>query len=118
MSLSLAESQAINEIARHLYDFLPGKPHPYADQTISFKGVAYKVGVGQYWVDGSKLPSLTQLLHKTLEHRRGYFCDLILGIVQVSLIYRNNKSNPIKREEIIHLNDLLSKVQFKIPELS
>jgi hypothetical protein len=117
MSLSLAESQAINEIASHLYDFLPGKPHPYADQAISFKGVAYKISVGQFWSDGSKLPSLTQLLERTLENRRDRFCDLILGIVRTGLIYRNNKSNPINREEIKHLNELLMKVRFKISDL-
>ena len=37
MSLSLAESQVVNEIAGHLYGFLPGKPNPYADPAISFK---------------------------------------------------------------------------------
>jgi len=40
MSLSLSESLAINEIARFLYDFLPGNPHPYANQGISFQGIA------------------------------------------------------------------------------
>jgi len=117
MSISLAESQAINEIASHLYDFLPGKPHPYADQSISFKGVAHKVGVGQFWRDGSKRPSLTLLLERTLQYQRDKFCDLILGIVHAGLIYRNNKGNPIEREEIQRLNELLLKVQFKIPDL-
>jgi len=117
MTISLAESQAINEIASLLYDFLPGKPHPYADQSISFKGVANIVGVGQYWSDGSKLPSLAQLLERTLQYQRDKFCDLILGIVHAGLIYRNNKGNPINREEIKRLNELLRKVQFKIPDL-
>ena len=30
----------LNELAHHLYRFLPGKAHPYADQNISFEGVA------------------------------------------------------------------------------
>ena len=46
--VTLAETQAINEIAKALYDYLPGKPHPYADQTLSFPGVAQQVGVGQF----------------------------------------------------------------------
>ncbi len=117
MGLSLAESQAINEIASILYDFLPGKPHPYANQSISFRGVAIKAGVGNYWSDGSKLPSLTKLLESTLEYKRIRFSDLILGIVRAALIYRKTKSNPIHREEIKQLNELLRKVQFKIPEL-
>lgn len=117
MGLSLAESQAVNEVAAHLYDFLPGKPHPYAEQRISFKGVAYHIGVGQFWTDGSKLPALATLLERTLESRRDRFCDLIVGIVHASLIYRRNKQNPLNREEMKRLNELLLKVQFKIPDL-
>jgi len=117
MGLSLAESQIINQIANLLYEYLPGKPHPFADQSISYKFVASKVGVGQFWSEGSKLPSITKLLTLTLENRRDRFCDLILEIVQTGLIYRNSKSNPINREEIQYLNELLTKVHFKIPEL-
>lgn len=49
MPLSLTESQAANEIAQFLYDFLPGSPHPYADQNLSFPGAAQDVGVGHLW---------------------------------------------------------------------
>ena len=115
--MSLAESQAVNEMAAHLSDFLPGKPHPYADQRISFKGVAYQVGVGKFWADGSKLPALTMLLERTLELRRDKFCDLIVGIVRASLVYRSNKQKPLYREEIKRLNELLLNVHFKIPDL-
>src|SRR5512140_964720 len=112
MGLSLAESQTVNEIAAHLYNFLPGKPHPYAEQSISLKGVAYQVGVGNFWTDGSKLPSLTMLLERTLEFRREKFCDLIVGIVRASLVYRSNKPSPLNREEVKRLNELLLKVHF------
>ena len=44
MSLSLSESQAVNEMAKVLYNFLPGNPYPYADQSVSFKGIAYEGG--------------------------------------------------------------------------
>jgi hypothetical protein len=115
--INLAETQIINEIAKLLYDFLPGKPHPYADQTLSFPGVAQQVGVGQFWPGGSKLPSLTKLLLSTLDYRKNLFCTLILSIVQNGMIYRNNKGTPITREEIRRLNDLINKVGFKIPEL-
>lgn len=40
MALPLKEAQAATELAEKLYPFLPGKPHPYADQTLSFPGVA------------------------------------------------------------------------------
>ena len=45
------------------------------------------------------------------------FCDLILEIVRKGMIYRTNKSNPITREEILKLNELISRVNFKIPDL-
>jgi len=116
MPLTLSESQSINQIALFLYDFLPGKPHPYANQDISFEGVASKLGVSQYWSGGSKLPAITMLLEKTLDFKRPLFCQLILEIVRKGMIYRNSKK-PITREEFIKLNNLILGVNFKIPEL-
>jgi hypothetical protein len=115
--ITLAETQAVNEIAQILYDFLPGKPHPFADQALSFPGVAQQVGVGEYWPGRSKLPSLTKLLLSTLEYRRYLFCTLILKIVQNGIIYRTSKGNPVTRDEIRQMNELITKVGFKIPEL-
>lgn len=115
--VTLAESQAMNAIARLLYDFLPGKPHPFADQSLSFPGVAQQIGVGKFWPGGSKLPALTRLLLSTLEYRRDLFCPLISKIIQNGMIYRSNKGNPVTRNEIRQLNDLITKVSFKIPEL-
>lgn len=117
MSISLTESQAVNQIAEALYGFLPGKPHPYADQSISFIGVAHKLGLSQYWKGGSKLPAITILLEQTLENRRGLFCNLILEIVRTGMKYRSNKGSPITRDEIKELNELILRVNFKIPEL-
>jgi hypothetical protein len=117
MSLSLKENRVINEIASLLYDYLPGKPHPYANQEISFEGVAKKLGLNNFWNGGSKLPAITLLLEKTLEFKRLSFCDLILEIIRTGMIYRQNKGKTIKREEIQQLNKHLLGVQFKIPEL-
>jgi hypothetical protein len=117
MSLSLSESQAINEIARFFYDFLPGNPHPYANQGISFQGIAREMNLLMFWQEGSKLPAITTLLENTLDHHRDLFCDLILEIVRRGLKYRNNKGNPITREEILKINELITKIDFKIPEL-
>jgi len=117
MPLSLSESQAINEIARVLYSFLPGQSHPYADQQISFAGIAQDIGLSNLWRGGSKLPAITMLLEKTLELRRDLFCRLLLEIVRRGLTYRNNKANPITRGEIEILNELIARVNFKIPEL-
>lgn len=52
MSLSLSESQATSEMAVILYNFLPGNPHPYADQSISFRGIAYERGLTDFWPQG------------------------------------------------------------------
>jgi len=91
VSLPLKESQTIAEIADHLYSFLPGTPHPYASQTISFQGVAAIAGVGKYWSGGSKGPAVTQLLSATLERERGHFCNLITEIVRQGITYRRRK---------------------------
>ena len=117
MSISLAETQSINKIADILYEYLPGKPHPFADQSISFPGVANKLGLSQYWISGSKLPAIATLLEQTLDNKRGLFCDLIVEIVRTGIKYRNNKGNPITREEIEELNQLILDLHFKIPEL-
>jgi len=117
MPLSLVKSQAVNEIAQLLYDFLPGTPHPYADQRISFAGVARNIGLSDLWTGGSKLPAITTLLEKTLEMRRDLFCQLLLEIVRKGMTYRNNKGNPVTHDEIRSLNELIVRVGFKIPEL-
>lgn len=116
-SLSLAETQVVNQMAQLLYDFLPGKSHPYADQNISFAGVARSVGLSHLWMGGSKLPSISILLESTLETQRPQFCKLILEIVRKGLIYRNSKATPITRDQIQVLNELIARLEFKIPEL-
>ncbi len=117
MGLSLLkESQAINEISEVLYSFLPGSPHPYAASEISFPGVAQKLGLQNYWIGGSKRPAIIQLLQNTLEYQRNKFCPLILEIVRMGMAYRAKK-NPVTREEIVRLNDLIAHTNFKIPEL-
>ncbi len=117
MSLSLKESQTISEIAKLLYSFLPGSPHPYAAPAISFPGVASKLELSNYWIGGSKNPAIIQLLQATLEYHRDKFCSLLIEIVKTGITYRTNKSNPITKEEILNLNQLIAKVNFKIPEL-
>jgi hypothetical protein len=116
VGLTLQESQAIAELAELLQTFLPGKPHPYANQSISFPGVAAKLGLGQYWSGGSKRPALTLLLSSTLERERGRFCALVTEIVRQGITYRRQK-DPLAREDIERLNDLVVKVGFKIPDL-
>lgn len=117
MGISLSETQAVNKIAKILYNFLPGSLPPMANQDISFPGVARDVGLTTFWMGGSKLPAITMLLSGTLEFKRGCFCQLMVEIIRRGSVYRNNKRNAITREEIEELNGLIAKVGFKIPEL-
>lgn len=117
MKLPFKKMQAINDLANLLYDFLPGNPHPYADPKISFKGIAHDLNLSNYWQNGSKLPAITTLLKNIFKHEREIFCKLILTIVERAMEYRNNKDDPLKKEEIKELNTLLKQLEFKIPEL-
>jgi len=117
MSLSLKESRAIGEIAELLYDFLPGSGSRSWRGYISFKTVAEKVGVGEFWQPGSKTPMITALLERTLEYRRGRFEPLILEIVRAGLTYRQKNGNAVSPDEIEKLNGLILEVGFKFPDL-
>lgn len=116
MSLSIKDTNTIAEIADLLYDFLPGSPHPHDNSSNSFPACARRAGVAEHWTGGSKLPAITRLLSATFEGRRGKFCGLIEEIIKASII-KNKKNNKVNREEIEKLNQLLLKLEFKIPEL-
>ncbi len=107
----------IKELANHIYHFLPGNPHPYGDQSISFRGIAKKFGLLNFWQEGSKLPAIINFLEKILEYRSDLFYPIIVEIVYAGIKYRRNKENPITREEIEKFNELLLKLNYKIPEL-
>lgn len=117
MTLSLQEIQILQEIAQLLYNFLPGTPHPFADQSISFSGIASELGLGDFWLGGSKLPSITHLLKNTFEKRKELFPTIILETVRRGIIYRGSKGKPITRREIEVLNQLLLKLKCRIPEV-
>ena len=117
MSLSLKESRAIGEMAELLYDFLPGSGSAQWKGHVSFKTVAEKVGVGDFWQPGSKIPMITNLLERTLDLRRGRFEPLILEVVRAGLIYRQKQGNPVTPEEIDKLNGMILEVGFKFPDL-
>jgi hypothetical protein len=118
MRRTFSQGQAITELAAHLYDFLPGQLHPFADPTISFAGVATSMGLGQFWRrGGDKQPAIAALLRNTLEGQSGRFCDLMQEVVRKAMTYRQNKGQPITREDILSLNALLIDLGFKIPEL-
>ncbi|KPK95568.1 hypothetical protein AMJ80_04850 [bacterium SM23_31] len=59
---------------------------------------------------------MLKLIELTLKYDRDKFCSLILKIVERSMIY-SNRSPQITREEIKELNEIIKKLEFKIPEL-
>ncbi len=117
MALTPAQNITLSELSEHLYNFLPGQAHPFADPSISFAGVAADLDLHQFWPAGSKQPAIFKLLSGTLEYRPERFSSLILEIVQRGIPYRQNKGTPITREEIERLNYLVACLGFKIPEL-
>jgi hypothetical protein len=117
MALTLKESRAVTDMAGLLYDFLPGSGSPGWKGHVSFKSVAEKAGVADFWQPGSKLPMITALLQRTLEHRREQFERLILEVVRGALTYRQKEGKPITANEIENLNGHLLDVGFKFPDL-
>lgn len=117
MSLKLKESRAIAEIADLLYGYLPGSGSEKWRGHVSFKTVAEKVGVDEFWQPGSKTPMITALLERTLEFRKGRFEPLIVEIVRAGLIYRAKQGFHVKPEEIDKLNGLILELGFKFPDL-
>lgn len=117
MPLPLKESRAIRELAEVFYDFLPGSGSVGWKGHVSFKSVADKVGVGDFWQPGSKLPMLTALLERTLELRRGRFEPLVVEIVRAGLTYRQKNGKPLTPGEVEKINGLILEVGFKFPDL-
>ncbi len=117
MSLTLKQSHSIRQAAGLLYGFLPGSGHPAWRGWVTFQTIARDLGLGAFWVGGSKEPAIATLLEKTFDQRPERFQPLILTIVRNSLTYRQGQGKPIERKEIESLNRLLVEVGFKFPEL-
>lgn len=112
-TLTMIESQALAELAEGLYDFLPA-----TFSAVTWPIVAERSGVRDCWPNvSSKRQAIPIFLRNVLEHRRGEFCDLVVKVVQEGINYRLRKGSPITREEVERVNELLLKVQFKIPQL-
>ena len=114
--ISLPEKIALNKMSALLYDFLPGQAHPFADQSISFAGIANDLQLQNFWIGGSKKPAILALLENTYCLRKERFSRLIVEIVNRAINYREGK-NSIKRSEINELNQILLSLKVKIPEL-
>ena len=117
MPLSLKESRACAEMAKVLYDCLPGSGAKSWKGHVTFQTVAAEVGVGEFWPGGSKEPAIATLLERTIEYKRGLFEKLIIRIVRAGIKYRGKGSNPITEDEIKSLNGLILDIGFKFPDL-
>jgi hypothetical protein len=111
--MSLVETQILNNLAGHLYNFLPGS----GNNNFSFPIAAAKVGVAEFWIAGSKRPAILHLLEGTLRARRHRFCPLILAVVKHSMPWRAGRGDPLTIGEIDELNALMLRLEFKIPDL-
>lgn len=117
MALTLAQTQAVAALAEHLAGYLPGNPHPFADQSISFAGAAKRVGVLAFWPSsGSKTPSVRVLLERTLAKDPKQFCSLVLSVLQLGIGYRQGKE-PITQADVELLDALVRRVGFGIKDL-
>ena len=116
MSLSLQQTQAISALAAALADFLPGKPHPRADQLISFPGAVAAANLRTPWPGAGKNSSLVALFAGVLEREPQRMTGLLQEIVKRSLVYRGNKL-PLTRDEIEEVNRHLALLGLRIPEL-
>lgn len=114
MPLNLVQSQAIDELVLLLVDRLPGSS-PWG--TYTFADAAAENYVGEFWPGGSKKRALTELLQRTYDARRDRFCPLVVSIVQRGMSYRRQKGSPLQRVEVEHLNTIVARLSFKIPEL-
>jgi hypothetical protein len=115
MSLTFAETQAVAELARHFYAYLPGSS--YGNRAYTFAEAAQEAGVPQFWQGGSKEPAIATLLELTLDRQRGSFCPLIEAIVRAGLKYRAHKGSPMTRQDLADLNRLVLAFGFKIASL-
>lgn len=117
MPLSLKESNAIGELAKLFWSFLPGSGSSQWKGHVTFKSVATEVGVGDYWVPGSKENAIAGMLGRTLEHRRKYFEKLVLEIMRAGLIYRRKNGNPVMPDEVERINAQILALGFRFPDL-
>lgn len=112
--MNLMEEQSVEDLADLLYNFLPGS----GNSRTAFPLAAATVQCEDLWVAGSKRPAIVQLLSATLGQRRHKFGPLILAIVRQSMTWRRGRGEPLTRDEVARLNEILLRLSIKIPELN
>jgi hypothetical protein len=85
--------------------------------TCLLQKISQKLGLGQYWQEGSKQPAIRHLLAMVLDREPLVFEKLILEIVGAGIPYCRKNSKAIKSGQIRTLNGYLSELGFKFPVL-
>lgn len=111
----LKRAQLTTELAAQLYDWLPGKHHPYG-KTFTFEDAAATVGLRSEWVGGSKRPAIETLLDAAF--RKAKLRDLVLVVVKEGIKYRARRGPEITRAEFGKISALVEALGLGIPELS
>lgn len=94
MALSLKESNAVTGMADVLAEFLPYSGAYEHRGQLTYRNIARKLGIGQFWVKSSKRPGIASLLERILEFRRDLFERFILESVRAGLKYRQKTGSP------------------------
>ena len=91
---------AVNNLSKLLYDFLPAS----GNQNTSFPVAAEKVGLGQYWIHNSKQAAIADFLEKVITYKSNALIPFLDEVLVQSLQWRENRGNPLTREEVGSLN--------------
>src|SRR5947207_13357313 len=113
MALSFKETQALSDLASHLYGYLPASGAIY-----TFGEAARDAGVAECWPGVkmmSKQPAITTLVENVYGARRQAFCSLIEKVVHGGLRYRTKKGDPPTADDIETLNSTQPRLGVKIP---
>ena len=76
MALEFNQRDAIRKLAEILSNFLPASGHSMWKGHVNFGTVAAKLGLSGYWLGGSKLPAIINLLENTYEKKANVYQDL------------------------------------------
>lgn len=112
--MNLMEEQSVEDLADLLYNFLPGS----GNSRTAFPLAAATVQSEDLWVAGSKRPAIVHLLSAMLGHRRHKFGPLILAIVRQSMTWRRGRGEPLTRDEVVRLNEVLLRLSIKVSGLA
>ena len=116
MALTPIEQDNVYELAEHLYPYLPGSPA--WGTTYTFFSAAQSTHLEQYWTRGPKGASLEHFLSATLDKQRGRLGLFIETVVKNSLHFRARAGNPLSRNELDELNDILSRFGIEVKGLT